>query len=88
MKKAAPVARPKKAIQQNDDLDDLDNLMGGDAGNDGMGFDNDEDDFFGGNSKEDDIYDQPKKKGKKDHDPLAFLERAQKEKELNAERKA
>ena len=73
-KKAAPVIRPKKQVQ-NDDLDDLDDLMGGDTGNP-MGFDNDEADFFGDNDQADDMYDVPKKKGKKDHDPLAFLERA------------
>ena len=80
------MVRPKK-IAQNDDLDDLDDLMGGDTGQ-AMGFDNDEADFFGDNDQADDMYDVPKKKSKKDHDPLAFLERAQKEKEQNAERKA
>jgi hypothetical protein len=85
MKKAAPVVRSRK-VAQNDDLDDLDDLMGGDTAK-AMGFDDDEADFFG-DDDQDDMYDAPKKKGKKDHDPLAFLERAQKEKEENAERKA
>ena len=60
---------------EEDDLDDIDDLMG-----DKPSANLDEDDFFGDSNNEEDTY-IPKKKGKKqDDDPLAFLKAAQEEK--------
>lgn len=59
------VAKPKKQMAMNDDLDDLDDLMGADAKNSsiGAGLNDDEDDFFGGGNLNDDAFDaKPKKK--------------------------
>ena len=87
------VAKPKKQMAMNDDLDDLDDLMGADAKNSsiGAGLNDDEDDFFGGGTSNDAFEVKPKKKKKgqedDDHDPLAFLQRAQQEKVDNAQRK-
>ena len=52
-------------MAMNDDLDDLDDLMGADAKNSsiGAGLNDDEDDFFGGGNLNDDAFDaKPKKK--------------------------
>ena len=71
-------SKPKAAKQfAGDDLDDLDDLMGGDGLGGGMA--NDESDFFGDNNRDDDLDMVPKKKrgGGNDNDPLAFLQRAQ-----------
>ena len=50
----------------NDDLDDLDDLMGADAKNSsiGAGLNDDEDDFFGGTNNDDAFEMKPKKKRK------------------------
>ena len=79
-KPAAP--NPKKnMIVANDDLDDLDDLMGGEATN--PVFDqNDEDDFFGGGNDQAEV--MPRKKQAENDDPLAFLQRAKQEKATNA----
>lgn len=64
--------------------------MGGDSSPKNNGLTNDESDFFGGGGGNDfDDY-KPKKKGKKedDSDPLAFLKKAEEEKNANAQRKA
>ena len=70
--------KPKNVVEE--DLDDLDDLMGGDARGDSQQID--EDDFFGGGKNDDDDeFSMPSKKKKKgDGDPLAFLQRAQFEK--------
>lgn len=62
--------KAKKKAPANDDLDDLDDLMGGETNN--MA---DEDDFFGSSAKEEEF--EMEKKGKSNDDPLAFLQRAQ-----------
>lgn len=90
----AAIKRPVKKTpvpKVNDDIDDLDDLMGdgnSKAKNNYM-EDNldDEDDFFGGGRNEED-YSVSKKKKKGGDDPLAFLHRAQEEKENNAEKQA
>ena len=67
---------------EEDDLDDLDDLMG-DKKDSAVALD--EDDFFGGgNDDEDEYIPKKKKKGKEDNDPLAFLKAAQEEKQGNA----
>ena len=85
------VAKPKKQMAFNDDLDDLDDLMGAGAKNSsiGAGLNDDEDDFFGGGERNTDFDAKPKsKKGQQEeHDPLAFLQRAQQEKTDAAQRK-
>ena len=71
-----------KAPQQEDQLDDLDDLMcGGDSGLVKAGNDLDDDLFGGGNDNDDEYFQKKKKKGTQDDDPLAFLKRAQQEKE-------
>lgn len=73
--------KPKEQVI-NDDLDDLDDLMGGgDGEKDNAGQTLDDHDFFGGGrDDEDEDYNPKKKKGKQNDDPLAFLQRAQQEK--------
>ena len=66
---------------EEDDLDDLDDLMGDKKGS---AVALDEDDFFGGGNDEDEYIPKKKKKGKEDNDPLAFLKAAQEEKQGNA----
>lgn len=63
--------KTRKNAPANDDLDDLDDLMGGDTANNMA----DEDDFFGSGHKEEEYVSA--KKGKSNDDPLAFLQRAQ-----------
>lgn len=83
-KKAAPNQK-KNMIVANDDLDDLDDLMGGEATN--PVFDqNDEDDFFGNGNEQVEL--NPRKNKAENDDPLAFLQRAKQEKASNAQRKA
>ena len=72
---------------EEDDLDDLDNLMGDSKKKVSAAVD-DEDDFFGGGNNDDDDYVPKKKKGKAKDDPLAHLKAAQEEKEGNALKKA
>lgn len=79
--------------QCNDDIDDLDDLLGGggDSNNQNeFGQTLDEHDFFV--SSKNDEFDEPKRgRGKKkdqNDDPLAFLQRAQQEKQTNAEKQA
>ena len=74
----------KKMAFEEDDLDDLDNLMG-DSNNKVVL--NDEDDFFGGQDDDDDFVPK-KKKGKTNDDPLAFLQAAEDAKQGNALKKA
>lgn len=87
-RKARPGANKKPAKKmafEEDDLDDLDDLMGDSNKKDAI----DEDDFFGGGNDEEDDYVPKKKKGKAvDNDPLAFLKAAQEEKQGNALKKA
>ena len=90
--RAAPIVpkRPKPA-PKNDDLDDLDDMMGGDMGGGfggGFGRNDDEDDFFGGGGKkfdDDDDFMSGKKKKSDNSDPLAFLQRAKDEKKNKAD---
>lgn len=70
------------------DLDDLDDLMGGDSSPKINGLTNDESDFFGGGGNEVDEYKPRKKNKKEDDDPLAFLKKAEEEKEQKAQRNA
>lgn len=92
-RKAPKVAekKPKKPAVLDvggNDLDDLDDLMGGDSSPKMNGLNNDEADFFGGGRSNDDDY-KPRKKNKKDDDdPLAFLKKAEEEKEQKAQRNA
>jgi|APSaa5957512535_1039671.scaffolds.fasta_scaffold55479_2 hypothetical protein len=60
--------------------------MGGDQGDMGFADNDDGDDFFGGGNKFDEDEYVAKKKNQ-NNDPLAFLQRAQEEKQKNAERK-
>lgn len=89
----AAIKRPvkKQPVKKvSDDIDELDDLMGDNSKTknnyvDGL---DDEDDFFGGGRNEDEDYSVSKKKKKGGDDPLAFLHRAQQEKESNAEKQA
>ncbi len=66
-------AKPKPKAANKfaaDDLDDLDDLMGGESG--GGGLVHDDSDFFADNNRDDDDF-IPKKKRGQDNDPLAFL---------------
>ena len=67
---------------ENNDLDDLDNLMGGDDKPARQQPDDDLDFFGGGNDADEEVEVAPKKKS---NDPLAFLQRAQAEKQNKAE---
>ena len=51
-----------------------------------VGYTNDESDFFDQKPEENEYI--PKKKGKVNNDPLAFLQRAQQEKQSNAQKQA
>ena len=69
-RKAPKVVAKKKSnkptvLDVGDDLDDLDDLMGGDSSPKVNGLTNDESDFFGNDAKNDDDY-KPRKKNKKE----------------------
>jgi hypothetical protein len=74
-RKAARTNNKKPASKmafEEDDLDDLDNLMG-DSNKKVFVDEEDDDDFFGGGGNNDDEFVPKKKKNKGNDDPLAFL---------------